>query len=136
MDKRTILIVDDEEQIRRVLPLAGSGYGVVEAKNGEEAIKAVIQERPDLFLLVLRVLVSHQGKPITTKLARMVWGPDYNEETDILRVIIRQLCTKIERDPAHPRHILTEPWLGHRFQIPSDPPEKSGRTKRERQRTG
>lgn len=31
-------------------------------------------------------------------------------------MIIRQLRTKIERDPAHPRHILTEPWLGHRFQ--------------------
>ena len=52
MNNRTILIVDDEEQICRVprTILFGRGYGVVEAKNGEEAIKAVIQ-RPDLFLL-------------------------------------------------------------------------------------
>jgi hypothetical protein len=92
----------------------------------EEAIKAVIQERPDLFLLVLRVLVNHQVKPITTKLVRMVWGLDYNEEMDILRVIIRQRGTKIERDPAHPRYILIEPWFGHRFQIPSDPSENLG----------
>jgi two-component system KDP operon response regulator KdpE len=62
---------------------------------------------------VLSVLVSHQGKPIThTRLMRMVWGPDYGEETDGLRVVIRQLRTKIEKDPAHPRYILTEPWLG------------------------
>ena len=67
---------------------------------------------------------------------RMVWGPDCGKETDILRVIIRQLRTKIERDPAPPRNIVTEPWLGHRFQIPSDPSEKAGRTKWERQRTG
>ena len=108
----------------------------MEAKNGEEAIKAVIQERPDLFLLVLRVLVSHQGKPITTKLARMVWGPDYGEETDTLRVIIRQLRMKIEKDPAHPRYILTEPWLGYRFQIPNQPSEKSDAAKKDRQRSG
>ena len=67
---------------------------------------------------------------------RMVWVPDYGEETDILRVLIRQLRAKIERDPAPPPYILTESWLGHRLQIPSDPSEKSGRTKRERQRTG
>jgi two-component system KDP operon response regulator KdpE len=53
---------------------------------------------------VLRVLVSHQGKPIThTRLMRMFWGPDCGEETDSLRVVIRQLRTKFEKDPAHPR---------------------------------
>jgi two-component system KDP operon response regulator KdpE len=79
---------------------------------------------------VLRVLANHQGNPIThTKLMSIVWGPDYFEETDILRVVIRQLRTKIERDPGPPRNILTEPWLGYRFQISSDPSEKAGRTR-------
>lgn len=79
---------------------------------------------------VLRVLASQQGKPIThTRLIRMVWGPDYGEETENLRVVIRQLRTKIETDPANPRYILTEPWLGYRFQIPSIASAKRSRRK-------
>lgn len=79
---------------------------------------------------VLRVLASQQGKPIThTRLMRMVWGPDYGEETENLRVVIRQLRTKIETDPANPRYILTEPWLGYRFQIPSIASAKRSRRK-------
>lgn len=79
---------------------------------------------------VLRVLASQQGKPIThTRLMRMVWGPDYGKETENLRVVIRQLRTKIETDPANPRYILTEPWLGYRFQIPSIASAKRSRRK-------
>jgi len=74
---------------------------------------------------VLRVLVTQQGKPIThARLNQIVWGPDHREETEHLRVVIRQLRKKMEKDPAHPQHILTEPWLGYRFQLPSLPKGK------------
>ena len=68
---------------------------------------------------VLKLLVANQGKPLThRRLLQAVWGPDYGEETENLRVVINQLRKKIEKDPAHPRYILTEPWVGYRFQVP------------------
>jgi len=66
---------------------------------------------------VLKHLVANQGKPVThRRLLQSVWGPDYGEETENLRVVINQLRKKIESDPAHPKYILTEPWVGYRFQ--------------------
>jgi two-component system, OmpR family, KDP operon response regulator KdpE len=230
----TILVVDDEPQIRRVLraTLSSNGYDVVEAKDGQEAIAAVLKEHPDLILLdvnmpgmngfeacskirlsfdgpiimvtvrnaeqdkvlaldsgaddyvvkpfaigellariraavrrsssiepvpkietpelrvdlekrlvdvrgervhlspkefeVLRVLVLQQGKALTHKrLLQTVWGPDRAEETENLRVVINQLRKKIEKDPAHPQYIVTEPWLGYRFQLPDPTSSKS-----------
>jgi two-component system, OmpR family, KDP operon response regulator KdpE len=238
MDNATILVVDDEPQIRRVLrtTLFSSGYDVLEAKTGEEAIRIAIRERPDLILLdvnmpemsgletcskirlsfegpiimvtiresepdkiaaldagaddyvvkpfavgellariraalrrtssqeplprietrelsvdldnrmvdvrgtrvhltpkefdVLRLLVMHQGKPLTHKrILQAVWGPDHAEETEYLRVVINQLRKKIEKDPAHPCYIITEQWLGYRFQLPNVKPEKHSRRK-------
>jgi len=238
MNNRTILVVDDEPQIRRVLraTLSSNGYEVLEAKDGPEAIDMVIRERPDLILLdvnmpgmsgleacskirlsyqgpiimvtvrnterdkvvaldagaddyvvkpfaigellariraalrrftseeplpkvetpelsidlerrivdvrgqrvhltpkefdVLRTLVVQQGKPLTHKrVLQTVWGPDYGEATENLRVVINQLRKKLEKDPAHPRYILTEPWLGYRFQSPSSESEKRPRRK-------
>jgi len=79
---------------------------------------------------VLRLLVIQQGKALTHKrILQAVWGPDYAEETENLRVVINQLRKKIEKDPAHPRYIVTEPWLGYRFQLPSEVPEKRSRSK-------
>lgn len=79
---------------------------------------------------VLRVLASQAGKPIShSRLTRMVWGPDYGDETENLRVVVRQLRSKIEKDPAHPRYILTEPWVGYRFQIASVAAEKNVKRK-------
>jgi two-component system KDP operon response regulator KdpE len=62
-------------------------------------------------------------------LLQTVWGPDHAEETENLRVVINQLRKKIEKDPAHPRYILTEPWLGYRFQLASLASEKRSRRK-------
>jgi two-component system KDP operon response regulator KdpE len=236
MNKATILVVDDEPQIRRVLraTLSSNAYDVIEAKSGQEAIEIAVREHPDLILLdvnmpemsgletcskmrlsfstpiimvtvrnseqdkilaldsgaddyvvkpfaigellariraalrrsssleplprietpelsidlekrsvdvrgarvhltpkefdVLRTLVVQEGKPLTHKrLLQTVWGPDHAEETENLRVVINQLRKKIEKDLAHPRYILTEPWLGYRFQLPSLGPEKRSR---------
>src|SRR6266851_10068669 len=68
---------------------------------------------------VLKHLVANQGKPLThRRLLQAVWGPDYGEETDSLRVVINQLRKKLEADPARPKYIVTEPWVGYRFQPP------------------
>jgi two-component system KDP operon response regulator KdpE len=66
---------------------------------------------------VLKHLVANQGKPLThRRILQSVWGPDYGEEAENLRVVINQLRKKIEADPAHPKYIITEPWVGYRFQ--------------------
>jgi two-component system KDP operon response regulator KdpE len=228
MKSATILVVDDEPQIRRVLrsTLSSKGYAIVEARNGQEALEKLRAERPDLILLdvhmpvldgleacreirassrvpvimltvrgaekdkvcaldagaddyvvkpfgiqellariraqlrrsaeaaaiiisskelhcdfqkrivavrgkpvhltpkefdLLRELVAHHDTPIShRRLLQAVWGPDYGNETESLRVVINQLRKKIETDPAKPRYILTEPWVGYRFVLPPD----------------
>jgi len=61
-------------------------------------------------------LIQHAGKVLThRKLLSAVWGGDYVEQTEYLRVFIGHLRKKIEIDPARPKHILTEPWTGYRF---------------------
>jgi two-component system KDP operon response regulator KdpE len=238
MASATILVVDDEPQIRRVMrtTLTGSGYAVTEARSGEEALESVLREHPDLILLdmnmpgmggleacreirnrsdvplimltvrntekdkvraldagaddyvvkpfsmeellariraalrraspaeplpafespelqidferrkitvkgkavrltpkefdLLHRLVASAGKPIShRRLLQAVWGPDYGNETEYLRVFINQLRKKIEPDPSHPRYIHTDPWVGYRFEAPRAAPVKAGKSK-------
>ena len=69
---------------------------------------------------LLRYLVSHAGKPVPHReLLQAVWGPDYGDQTDYLRVFITHLRKKIEPNPAKPQYILTDPWLGYRFEMPT-----------------
>jgi two-component system, OmpR family, KDP operon response regulator KdpE len=75
---------------------------------------------------VLRQLIANQGKPVThRRLLQIVWGPEYGEETENLRVVVNQLRKKIEKDPSQPKFILTEPWVGYRFQPPKPPVPKT-----------
>jgi two-component system, OmpR family, KDP operon response regulator KdpE len=75
---------------------------------------------------VLRHLIANLGKPVThRRLLQIVWGPEYGEETENLRVVINQLRKKIEKDPSQPKFILTEPWVGYRFQPPKEPSHKT-----------
>lgn len=65
---------------------------------------------------LLGYLVRHAGKVLTHRvLLGAVWGGNYVEQTEYLRVFIGQLRKKVEADPANPRYILTEPWIGYRF---------------------
>jgi len=65
---------------------------------------------------LLAHLMRHSGKVLThRKLLAAIWGANYSEQTEYLRVFIGQLRKKIEPDPASPRYILTEPWIGYRF---------------------
>lgn len=70
---------------------------------------------------LLRHLVLNAGKPLThRRLLQAVWGPDYGDEPEYLRVMINQLRKKLESDPTRPKLILTEPWVGYRFQAPRE----------------
>ena len=223
--KTRILIVDDERSIRRFLSASLSGqYDVVQASDGEEALRAVLAERPDLLILdlglpdidgvevtrrlrewsqipiivvsvreqesdkiaaldagaddyltkpfgagelmarirvalrrsaspesqviftsddltvdlssrtvsvegrvisltpteydILRALVQHAGKVLThSQLLRTVWGIAYEDENHLLRVNVSNLRRKVEKDPARPRHVITEPGVGYRLKM-------------------
>ncbi len=223
--KTRILVVDDERPIRRFLSASLSGeYEVVQAADGEQALRAVVNERPDLLLLdlglpdmdgvevtrrlrewtqipiivvsvreqesdkiaaldagaddfltkpfgagelmarirvalrrsaqpdsqavftsndltvnlssrsvsidgheisltpteydILRALVQHAGKVLTHRqLLRAVWGVAYEDENHILRVNVSNLRRKVEKDPARPQHVITEPGVGYRLKM-------------------
>lgn len=71
--------------------------------------------RPTEYRLLYH-LVNNAGRLMThdTLLSR-VWGPEYRDESHYLRLYITYLRQKLERDPAHPRYILTERGVGYRF---------------------
>jgi two-component system KDP operon response regulator KdpE len=65
---------------------------------------------------VLEVLVRNEGKLVSQRqLLQEVWGPQYETETNYLRVYLAQLRRKLEPDPSHPRYLITEPGIGYRF---------------------
>ncbi len=67
---------------------------------------------------LLTTLVQHAGKVITHRhLLKEVWGPNATEHTHYLRVYMTQLRHKLERDPARPRYLLTEPAVGYRLSV-------------------
>jgi two-component system KDP operon response regulator KdpE len=71
---------------------------------------------------VLEVLVRNEGKLVGQReLLQEVWGPAYETETNYLRVYMAQLRRKLEPDPAHPRHLITEPGMGYRFRTGEEP---------------
>jgi two-component system KDP operon response regulator KdpE len=229
MNSGKIMVVDDDPQIRRVLrtALVAQGYEAIDARNGEEALDMLKEERADLVILdvnmpgmngletcramrsftevpivmltvrdaetdkvealdagaddyvtkpfgspellariraalrrspqmmpetnsvrfddveinfttrrvivgerearltpkefeLLQYMVAHPNVPLThTKLLQSVWGPDYGEEVEYLRVFINQLRKKIEKNPSNPKYLLTEPWVGYRFHMPA-----------------
>ena len=70
---------------------------------------------------VLRTLVIHEGKPVPyQRILHLVWGPDYNEELEKVRGVVKGIRKKIEPDHRHPRYVITEPWFGYKFQVPSE----------------
>ncbi|MHC3467424.1 response regulator [Streptomyces sp. 7R007] len=66
---------------------------------------------------LLEILITHPGRLITQKhLLQEVWGVASSGKTNYLRVYMAQLRRKLEKDPAHPRHLITEPGMGYRFE--------------------
>ena len=66
---------------------------------------------------LLQALVRHPGGLISQRqLLKEVWGPTYVEQSHYLRQYVKALRQKLEDDPSRPRHIITEPGMGYRFQ--------------------
>jgi two-component system, OmpR family, KDP operon response regulator KdpE len=83
--------------------------------RGVKARGVEVHMTPKEYDLLIH-LIRHANKALTHRaLLGAVWGGDYVEQTEYLRVFIGQLRKKIEVDPAKPRYILTEPWIGYRF---------------------
>lgn len=80
--------------------------------NGAHEIRLT----PTEFSL-LAMLIAHTGKVVTHRmLLQEVWGPEYGDEAEYLRVYINRLRHKIESNPARPQHLLTEQSVGYRFE--------------------
>jgi two-component system KDP operon response regulator KdpE len=78
--------------------------------NGE-----VVHLTPTEYEL-LRVLMQNRGRLMTHRaVLREVWGPGYEDDTQVLRVHVANLRRKIEPAPSSPRHVLTDPGIGYRF---------------------
>jgi two-component system, OmpR family, KDP operon response regulator KdpE len=65
---------------------------------------------------LLRYLAERANEVVPHReLLQAVWGPDYGDQTEYLRVFVRNLRKKVEREPERPEYIATEPWVGYRF---------------------
>ena len=112
--------------VRRTEPAAplSEESGVIEAGDFHVDLgaKKVHRNGRDVRLTptewhLLEALVRSPGRLVSQKqLLREVWGPDYSTETNYLRVYMAQLRRKLESDPARPRHFVTEPGMGYRFE--------------------
>ena len=66
---------------------------------------------------LVEVLVRNRGRLVAqTQLLQEVWGPQYHDETNYLRVFMAQVRRKLEPEPAQPRYFITEPGMGYRFE--------------------
>ncbi|WP_194820140.1 response regulator [Nocardia sp. XZ_19_385] len=110
--------------IRRGAAEAGTHEPVIETETFtvDLALKKVTKNGASVHLTptewgMLEMLVRNRGKLVGRKeLLREVWGPAHSTETHYLRVYLAQLRRKLEDDPAKPRHLITEPGMGYRFQ--------------------
>ncbi|TQF07617.1 response regulator [Kitasatospora acidiphila] len=110
--------------VRRAEPVAGEDDSLVttEAFTVDLAAKKVNKGGTDIRLTptewhLLEVLVRNAGRLVSqTQLLQEVWGPAYRTETNYLRVYLAQLRRKLEADPSHPRHFITEAGMGYRFE--------------------
>lgn len=67
---------------------------------------------------LVAVLARHPGTLVSSaQLLAQVWGPGYEKETNYLRVYFAQLRRKLEEQPSHPKHFITEPGVGYRLEL-------------------
>ena len=75
-----------------------------------------VRDLTPIEFALLRALVLNAGSVLSHQLLlKQVWGPDYGDEKEYLRVHISHLRRKLERDPSHPEYIQTIPRVGYRF---------------------
>jgi two-component system, OmpR family, KDP operon response regulator KdpE len=112
-------------RIRAAARRAGSDVPVLEAGDLVIDLPARRVTRADQVVRLtptewglLEVLVRTPGRLVTQRdLLHEVWGPAYDKETNYLRVYVGSLRKKLEDDPSSPRHLITEPGIGYRFEV-------------------
>ncbi|MDT0446116.1 response regulator [Streptomyces johnsoniae] len=110
--------------VRRAEPSSAEDEAVVETGGFtvDLAAKKVHRGGRDVRLTptewhLLEVLIRNTGRLVSQRqLLQEVWGPAYGTETNYLRVYMAQLRRKLEADPSAPRHLITEPGMGYRFE--------------------
>jgi two-component system KDP operon response regulator KdpE len=86
-------------------------FGARSIFNGATTVHLTPKE-----LDLLRYLTQHPNQAVSHRqLLQAIWGPDYGDQVDYLRAIIRNLRKKVELNPDEPQYIITEPWVGYRF---------------------
>ncbi|GLY67019.1 response regulator [Amycolatopsis taiwanensis] len=111
--------------VRRSTVSGAGDQAVVEAGDVtiDLAARKVRRDGEDVHLTktewgVLELLVRNRGRLVSQRqLLRDVWGPAYENESHYLRVYLAQLRRKLEREPSRPRHLITEPGMGYRFEL-------------------
>ena len=104
--------------IQAAEPVFRSGELEVDLAN-----RTVVQNKEEIALTpteydILRLLVTHAGKVVThNHILKDVWGDDYIDQPQVLRVNISNLRHKLEPDPSRPRYIITEPGVGYKLRI-------------------
>ena len=99
----------------------------VSFRNRQVRVSGRVTRLTPTELDLLHFFVTHPNEVLPhDKILQAVWGPDYGEEVEYLRVFVNQLRKKIEPDPTRPRYILTDPWLGYRFDTHADFSNASG----------
>lgn len=108
--------------VRRAAPAEQAVVVRTKAFTVDLAAKKAVRNGTDVRLTptewhILELLVRNPGRLVGQReILREVWGPTYEKETNYLRVYLAQLRRKLEPDPAHPRHLITEPGMGYRFE--------------------
>jgi len=99
-------------------PILSFGELVVDLAHRNVTIKGEEVRLTPIEYEILKYLALQAGRVVTHKqLLRAIWGPNYQEQTQYLRVYVGQIRRKIEIDPSQPEHIITEPGIGYRLVI-------------------
>jgi two-component system KDP operon response regulator KdpE len=96
-------------------PIARSDLAIDVDRRKVTRGKDEIKLTPKEFELLV-FFAQHAGRVLTHRtILHAIWGPNAVDQPEHLRVLVASLRRKLERDPAHPKYILTEPWVGYRF---------------------
>ena len=102
-------------------PILTYGNLVIDFEHREVVLSGEPIKLTPMEYELLKYMVQNAGRVLTRRmLLTAVWGPGHEEDTQSLRVLVRQLRKKIEKTPAQPCFILTDPGVGYRFK--AEPP--------------
>jgi two-component system, OmpR family, KDP operon response regulator KdpE len=94
----------------------GAGDAQVDSSSDIDGPGQQVHLTPTEWQL-LQALIRHAGRLVSQRqLLQEVWGPTYLDQTHYLRQYVKALRHKLEDDPSRPRHLITEPGMGYRFQ--------------------